>query len=125
MEKLVTWVRTHRWETISIGLSLSVVVLAVFLVVVAGDGGPGEDGGAGASPTTVVGDDSDEVFPPDVTTTSDGGSPAASGSGPFGGDTPIPVTAVVVDNVAGVGFQIGIDQAPVLMEVPVEGGITR
>ena len=47
------------------------------------------------------------------------------GSGPFGGDTPIPVAAVVVDNVADVGFQIGIDQALLLIEVPVEGGVTR
>ncbi len=126
MEKLVTWVRTHRWETVSIGLGLSLVVLAVLLVVVAGDRDSVEEGDEGASPTTVAGDDSDEVFPPDVTTTTSGaGSPVVSGSGPFGGDTPIPVTAVVVDNVAGVGFQIGIDQAQLLIEVPVEGGITR
>ncbi len=126
MEKLVTWVRTHRWETVSIGLGLSLVVLAVLLVVVAGDRDSGAEDDGGASPTTVAGEDSDEVFPPDVTTTnSAGGSPAVIGSGPFGGDTPIPVTAVVVDNVAGVGFQIGIDQAQLLIEVPVESGITR
>ena len=126
MEKLVTWVRTHRWETVSIGLSLSLLVLAVLLVVVAGDRDSGAEDDGGESPTTATGEDSDEVFPPDVTTTtSAGGSPAVIGSGPFGGDTPIPVTAVVVDNVADVGFQIGIDQASLIIEVPVESGITR
>ncbi|HSM45237.1 MAG TPA: DUF3048 domain-containing protein, partial [Acidimicrobiia bacterium] len=34
-------------------------------------------------------------------------------------------TAVIVDNVPDVGLQVGIGEADLLLEIPVEGGVTR
>ena len=122
--KLVDWIRTHRWETVSIGLATALVMSLVSLAVVASDRGdvPLTDGttttvvSVSTTTTTLAGPGStigaDE--PSDLTTTTE--APTL---------TDYLSTAVIVDNTPGVGYQIGIGAAEILIEVPVEGGMTR
>lgn len=117
MRDIITWVKAHRWETLS-GVLGALLVSSLAVLAVNLDDTPEQVAvdtttttlapvTTVASETTVPGDDS-------VTTTSI-----------FPVEGPSGVTAVVVDNVADVGLQVGIGEADLLIETPVEGGITR
>jgi len=116
MTALVDWVKGHRWESLS-------ALLGVLLV--------------GALTVLFVGSD-DPVPPAAIDTTTTSTAPTTSlAPTTMPGEDPAPTTtlstveessgvvAVVIDNVADVGFQIGIGAAELLIETPVEGGITR
>ena len=118
MRDVVAWVKTHRWETVSGVLGVLLVSSLAVLAVNLDD--PPEQVAVDTTTTTLAPVtttlDSQTTVPGDeaVTTTS-----FSQVEGPSG------VTAVVVDNVANVGFQVGIAEADLLIETPVEGGITR
>jgi hypothetical protein len=117
MRDVIAWVQTHRWETVSgvLGVLLvsSLAVLAVNL------------------------DDTPEQLVVDITTTTLAPETTVAPQTTISGDDPVTTTsiapvegssgvvAVVVDNVADVGLQVGIGEADLLIEIPVEGGITR
>ena len=105
------WVRAHAWETVSILLAVALVVALAMLLT---DTEPTGSDAIEASTTTSSPPTDEEI----VTTTLDAES-----------DTVAPVAAVsiavVVDNVPDVGLQIGLNEADLLIEVPVEGGLSR
>lgn len=116
MGGILEWTREHRWETVSAVLGLALVVALVFLFT-----GGDDDPAATAASTTTSTLDSSTTAPTSATTEDD--STQATGTTSAGG--PEGVTAIVVDNVADVGFQIGLNQADLLVETPVEGGLSR
>ena len=116
MRAVIDWVKGHRWESVSALLGLLLVAALTVLIM-------GSD---------------DPVAPVAVDTTTTSVAPTTSAvPSTTPGEDPAPTTtlatveessgvvAVVVDNVADVGFQIGIGEAELLIETPVEGGITR
>ncbi|MFZ0014860.1 MAG: DUF3048 domain-containing protein, partial [Acidimicrobiia bacterium] len=126
MHNALEWLRTHPWQTTAAVLGIALVAAIVGLVVlITGDEAPVEPVAEATTTTT-------EAEVPETTVVTDSTAatiapppPVVDGPGPFGTEAPEAVTAVVVDNVPDVGFQIGIDQAPLIVEVPVEGGLTR
>ena len=121
IKRIIEWVRSHRWETSTGVLSLSLVVIVVLFVLAV----TGEDAESDAAVSTTTAP-RQSTMPSDTTAPDQsGGAPPVSGAGPFGESSLVAVTAVIVDNVAEAGLQIGIDAAELLIEVPVEGGLTR
>lgn len=119
MNRIIAWVKGHPWETLS-GI-LGVLLLSSLAVL-----------------GVALGDSPDQIAVETTTTTTSTPVTSVSGATTVPGDDgvttttsvspvegPSGVTAVVVDNVADVGLQIGIGQADLLIETPVEGGITR
>lgn len=117
MSQIIAWLKEHRWETVSGVLGLALMGTVIGLVVVSGDG---EDIPVPGSSTTTTA--TATTFSAPSTTEPDG-----SGSSTTAPEVAIPpsVTAVVVDNHPSARFQIGIDAADLLIETPVEGGLTR
>jgi len=118
MNDIIAWVRAHRWETLSGVLGVLLVASLVMLVVARND--PPEQVAVGTTTTTTT--TPATTLPSGSTVPADDGVTTTSSSlaeGPSG------VTAVVVDNVPDVGLQIGIGAADLLIETPVEGGLTR
>jgi hypothetical protein len=114
MRRAIDWVGGHIWETATGVLAVALVGTVVALVTT---GETPEPEAAPETTTTVAVEEPAGTTPddePEVTTTV---APSAA--------TPEGITAVVVDNVADVGFQVGIDSADLLIETPVEGGLTR
>jgi hypothetical protein len=114
--KLVEWVKGHRWESLSAVLGLLLATTLTLLAVGTEDPVPS----AAADTTTTSVAPSTNPAPP----ATPGDDPAPTTTVPTV-EEPSGVVAVVVDNVADVGFQIGIGAADLLIETPVEGGITR
>lgn len=119
MSSIVAWVRQHRWESVSAVLGVVVVVLIVLLFT--GSADDSDDVLTAASTTTTS---SPETTIPTETTTVGGSDDSPESTTTLPG-VPEGVTAVVVDNVAGVGFQIGLNAADLIIETPVEGGLSR
>ncbi|MGB8359854.1 MAG: DUF3048 domain-containing protein [Acidimicrobiia bacterium] len=118
MNDIAGWIKTHRWETTSGVLgALLAASLVVLLVITAGS--PEEV--AATTITTTTGATGTTVS--SATTTRSEGSAVATTSP--GAERRSGVTAVVVDNVPGIDFQIGIGSADLLIETPVEGGLSR
>jgi len=106
-----------------------VVLLVVVLIMVFGSGGgdePGSIDGSGTTVTTSPGSETTVPVVPDVT----GGGAVPADENPLTGETLAAprndrVIAVKVDNAPEAGPPIGIQDAEMIIEVPVEGGATR
>ncbi|MGD2060275.1 MAG: DUF3048 domain-containing protein [Acidimicrobiia bacterium] len=119
MSNFIAWFREHLWETVSAVLGVAVLVLAVFLFT-GSDSGPGDEEATGTTTTT---DSSGTTSSP--ASTAPAGEDDGSGSTTTLPEVPEGVTAVVVDNFPGVGYQIGLNAADLIIETPVEGGLSR
>lgn len=122
MSKFIAWIRAHTWESVSAVLGVALVVVSVLLI---GNSGVETTGEAVGSTTTSI-----EVGPTttvdSATATTGGGDDGATGTTePEEVEIIEGVTAVVVDNVQDVGFQIGLNAADLIIETPVEGGLSR
>lgn len=125
MDKAIVWLRAHPWESATAALAAALVAAVVTLVVVStGGGDPVAEPPTTTTSTSLVDEPVTGSTSP-TTTLGEEAPPLAEGPGPFGTESPEAVTAVIVDNVPDVGLQIGIDQAPLIIEAPVEGGLTR
>jgi hypothetical protein len=113
MSRIIGWVSGHVWETVSGVLGAGLVVSLGFLV--AGGGDPGEEVVATTTTTTTI--------PAETTTLPEGEAPATTE--PPEEEIQPAVTAVVVDNHPDARFQIGIGASELLIETPVESGMTR
>ena len=99
---------------------LSLISLAV---VATGDDPAPE---AADTTTTVPGSSTTTSTLAATTTSSDSGQvPVETTTTLAPQPTDLRSTAVIVDNAPNVGLQIGVDAAEILIEVPVEGGMTR
>lgn len=99
----------------TIGLALILVVMVLSFSVDSADPDSAADPEPGGSPTTTIPNDGSSA-----TTTGTGEATAGSptlGTGNF--------LAVKVDNAPGARPQVGIGSATLLVEIPVEGGLTR
>lgn len=105
-------IRNQPWMVATIVLAVALVVALVALI-----GSDGDDGGSDEVPVTEEGTTTtttpgEEDEPAPVTT-----SAPADGAGAN--------LAVIVDNAPGARPQVGLGEAELLVEYPVEGGITR
>jgi hypothetical protein len=116
MTALVEWVKGHRWESLS--ALLGVLLVAALTVLFVGSDDPDPPAAVDTTTTSIA--PTTSLVP----TTTPGDDPAPTTTLPTVEESS-GVVAVVVDNVADVGFQIGIGEAELLIETPVEGGITR
>ena len=116
-ERVVNWIRVNPWRIAAIVLGIGFVAALAFLLMAS-------DSSEAADSSEAV-DDSNEtqatgtvpvapVGPEDGTDGSPGSENSAGG-----------FLAVKVDNAPGARPQVGIGSAPLLVEVPVEGGMTR
>lgn len=120
MDKIIEWVRGHPWETASAVLGAGLTVAVVSLFVVAGDE-PSEEAVATTTTTTTA---PTTTLPSAATTTTTADDDVTPTTEPE--EEPSEgVTAVVVDNVADVGFQVGLNGSDLIIETPVEGGLSR
>lgn len=107
-------IRSHPWKVATVSLGLALVVSLVFHLTGSSDDGVSPDEGAGAASST-------------TTTAGGAGSPGTS-SPPSTADLTSDgpgYLAVVVDNAPGAQPQVGVGEAPLLVEYPVEGSLTR
>ncbi|MGA7097326.1 MAG: DUF3048 domain-containing protein [Acidimicrobiia bacterium] len=109
----IAWLRSNPWRGATIVLTIALVgLLALYLTRRdPGTGSEDEDPGAIVTTTAPVGSGS-----PGPSTTMGDGGPSPSGEG---------FLAVKVDNAPSARPQVGINSASLLVEVPVEGGMTR
>ncbi len=119
MSSAIAWMKSHPWQITSIVLAVALVVVSGLLIA-----GGGDDGSQAEIPTAESSTTTTSIDPGGNTTPS---STAPGQTTTTIGDVEIieGVTAVVIDNVSGVGPQIGLNAADLLIETPVEGGITR
>ena len=133
LRRIIDWLRSDVWRIATIGLAL---VLGIVVLVFSVDGSnpdPVESGSEQPPTTTPVGDDSSDVAGDDDSSdvASDGES-----SGPAGGteetnsarsqvSSSKNFLAIKVDNAPGARPQVGVASTTLLIEVPVEGGMTR
>lgn len=115
MRRIIDWVGSHVWETTT---GVLAVALVGSLVALATTGSEPEPEATPETTTTTVVEEPVETTIPD-------GDPVVTTTAPPPEGAQEGITAVVVDNVADVGFQVGIDSADLLIETPVEGGLTR
>jgi hypothetical protein len=115
MNKAFAWVTGHVWETVSAVLGAGLLVSVGFLV--AGAGEPDEDPVVATTTTTLA-----TTTIPAPTSTVPEGAPTTE---PPEEEIPPGVTAVVVDNHPDARFQIGLAAADLLVETPVEAGLSR
>lgn len=116
MRRVVEWISGHTWESVSAVLGAGLLASVTVMVVDAGEP-PGNE--ATATTTTVV---ETTTIPLATTTVPDDVAPTTE---PAEEEIPPGVTAVVVDNHPDARFQIGLAAAELLIETPVEGGMTR
>lgn len=118
--KPLEWIRSNRWAVAVVAL---VVTLAILIWLVLGVLGGGSDGAT--TTTTITGGDAAPTTAADGGTSEDtveGDDGDLELSGGLSGST---FLAVKVDNAPAARPQVGLEAADVLIEVPVEGGITR
>ncbi len=118
LDNLKQWIKANPWRLAAIVLGLGLVG-SVTALALNGGSEPGESAGG---PTTTV------ALEPGVTTTLAPGETAP----PLGVDPNTPTeglgsayVAVKVDNAPAARPQVGLAGVPMLVEYPVEGGITR
>jgi hypothetical protein len=112
MNRILGWVTGHVWETVSAVLGAGLVVSLGFLAT---DSGEPEE--------VVVTTTTTSTSVPAETTTVPEGAPSTSE--PPEEEIPPGVSAVVVDNHPDARPQIGLAAADLLLETPVEAGMTR
>jgi hypothetical protein len=113
MNRIIGWIQGHLWESISAVLAAGLVTSVGFLVVDTGDATE-----AAVTTTTTIA--TTTSIP--ATTVPDGATPSTE---PPEEEIPPGVTAVVVDNHPDARPQIGLAAAEMLIETPVEAGMTR
>ncbi len=115
-QRIIGWLRSDVWRMATIGLALILVVVVLIFSVdsAALDSEAGVE--PGGSPTTTIPDDGSEG------TTS--GTGEATSVGPQVSDTGN-FLAIKIDNAPGARPQVGIGSTTLLIEMPVEGGLTR
>lgn len=116
LERLWLYMRAEPWRTASLALAVALVISLGFNIA---GGEPEQPEALGPSTTTTTTTLSGSTTTPGVTTTASPGTtvpPVRKGGALVG---------VRVDNAPGARPQVGIGQAPILIEYPVEGGITR
>jgi hypothetical protein len=115
IQRVFEWFRSDLWRSAAIGLGvISVVVVAVLSSVGAGSDSETEPDAGGPSSGT-----NPALTSPD-STAADG-----DGTGPQTPSIAGGFLAVKLDNDPGARPQVGIGSASLLVEVPVEGGLTR
>ncbi|MFP4554789.1 MAG: DUF3048 domain-containing protein [Actinomycetota bacterium] len=119
MNAILTWIKSHTWETVSAVLGIALVVALGFLATDSGEEFPE----VAADTTTTTSTSPDPV--PAETTVPDEADEPVSTTEPPPEDNPPSITAVVVDNHPSARPQIGIGAADLIVETPVEGGLTR
>jgi hypothetical protein len=112
MNRIIGWVTGHVWETVSAVLGAGLVTSLGFLAT---DSGAPEVAEVTTTTTTTIILDTTTTAP-DV---------AAPSTEPPEEEIPPGVTAVVVDNHPDARFQIGLAAADLIIETPVEAGMTR
>lgn len=108
---------SEPWRTLSVILALALIASVLLLAITSGRSDSGEEASPAATTTTAV---------PDVTSTSladESPETTAAGATPTGGLGGL--IAVKIDNAPPARPQMGPGEATILVEVPVEGGITR
>ncbi|MCZ6739511.1 MAG: DUF3048 domain-containing protein [Actinobacteria bacterium] len=114
-QRIMDWLRSDVWRMATIGLALILVVVVLIFSVDSADLDSETEPETEPSPTTTIpGDGSSGTTTGTEETTAD--SPTSS-TGSF--------LAVKVDNAPGARPQVGIGSATLLIEIPVEGGLTR
>ena len=115
IEGIRRFVAEEPWRTVSI--VLGVVFVATVFAILTGGGVSDGDLPIAGSTTTIT-----EVLPGGVSPTSApaGEEPGAPTGGPGSG-----LVSVKIDNAPGARPQVGLAGLPVLIEYPVEGGVTR
>ncbi|MCZ6456380.1 MAG: DUF3048 domain-containing protein [Actinobacteria bacterium] len=114
-QRIIDWLRSDVWRMATIGLALILVVVVLIFSVDSADLDSETEPETEPSPTTTIpGDGSSGTTTGTEETTAD--SPTSS-TGSF--------LAVKVDNAPGARPQVGIGSATLLIEIPVEGGLTR
>lgn len=110
-------VTAEPWRTVAVALAVALVVSLVFNVVGSdGEPEPADDTLAASSTTTTT------SIQTTATTSGESRSPTTiPGSPPPGGA----VVGIKVDNAPAARPQVGIGEASLLVEYPVEGGLTR
>lgn len=119
------WLREDPWRTAS--LALGVALLLSLITLVLSSGGDESDPDAVVSTTTTLGADQSTTtttIGPDTTTTLGPGTTSTTSGGSNPGQPPS-VLGVRIDNAPQARPQWGLNQADLLIEYPVEGGITR
>lgn len=110
------WVEAHAFP---VGVAGLVALLAGGGIAVAsiGGGDPQDDPGVGTTTTT------EQSVPADGQTSEPPSDVSVTTMAPVAGGTPL--IAVKVDNAPEARPQVGLQEASVVIEVPVEGGLTR
>jgi Protein of unknown function (DUF3048) N-terminal domain/Protein of unknown function (DUF3048) C-terminal domain len=111
LRRMSEWARSNPWRPMAIVLALGIIVVTA-LYLAAGGEEPADGEAMGTTMTTVTLADGSPV----TSATIDGGSPAPDGVG---------LLAVKIDNAPSARPQVGLAEASLLVEVPVEGGMTR
>ena len=112
MNRIIGWVTSHVWETVSAVLGTGLLVSVGFLAT---DSAEPEE--------VVVTTTTTSTSIPAVTTTLPEGAPPSTEAPEE--EIPPGVTAVVVDNHPDARPQIGLAAADLILETPVEAGMTR
>lgn len=107
-------IRSHPWQFATAALGLALAVSLGFHLTGSSSGGVSEDAGPGTSSSTTT--------VPEVAGSPGTSSPPSTAGRSSDGPGHL---AVVVDNAPGAQPQVGVAEAPLLVEYPVEGGLTR
>ena len=119
LQRIIGWLRSDVWRIATIGLALILVVVVLIFSV----GGDDLDSEArpesGGLPTTTISGDGSSGTTGETGEATEATSPGSqtSGTGNF--------LAIKIDNAPGARPQVGIGSTTLLIEMPVEGGLTR
>ena len=116
LQRIIAWFRSDVWRMATIGLALILVVVVLIFSLDNAALDSAADPETDPSPTATIPDDGSSG------TTS--GTGEATSVGPQVSDTGN-FLAIKVDNAPGARPQVGIGSTTLLIEMPVEGGLTR
>lgn len=119
LQRIIDWLRSDVWRMATIGLALILVVVVLIFSVDNAALDSEADPETEPSPTATVPDDGSSGTTSETGEATEATSAGSqtSGTGSF--------LAVKVDNAPGARPQVGIGSATLLIEMPVEGGLTR
>lgn len=120
LDRIRTALISDPWRTASVVLALGLAVAVGFAVTGGGSAGPASSTIPEAGPSTTV-----TTLLADTTTTSNGAFTATTDPAQPAVPDQTAVVGVKIDNAPAARPQVGIGEADLLIEYPVEGGITR